>query len=751
MSIVRVKGSVWDTQDNLVVDLLNDLRSAHPEGIIFVSGRHQPNDGNGGWFKWNAVLPVSQDDGLNVIASNKAARGCWVRQNFMSSPPARIWSELQIAKAGQKVFQLHNFTYTPGQGEISIYINGTRLTTQAFVETDEDTITLNTGIRAGDTVEILWRENPTLGTTGQISASTVEYDASQSTLTQTNLQDVIDEIDMMMQTLASIGGGGAAGGVLPTFHAKNIAVDQTVPGIQQTQEYLDYNHNEIMDHIHDPTNAHRATAIWFDPRISGLPAANIQQAIDQISQKIGSGHAADVTFDSSALPDLVSINLQSVVEELLSKITDNAKHLTEHRGDTGYSHSAGTIHYSSAAGLLAPASDVEQALSILEQAIGNQVSAAIDISFDNLVSTMPALNVQEAIDWNSQQIALHSSPNLAPGMKHASSEIDHVPISGMHREDVQGAIYELFGFLETHKTRLIDAHDASAIRFNNGGTGLRSNSVQGAIIEAMGMGMAYRGHLDVTTAADGSEDLSKGGYYTVMIDGPLDASWNTIIVNAPPGGVIQGDMLLADGTSLNYLPNTNPNLGRFNLVSNPLPGTSQQITTAAIGDSALILYGVAGQQAPLLDINGKAVFDTIESRHDIIDALGNVRQDAAHVEYDGTNSHINVATVQAAIDKVQDNLNQHTTGASQKHPASAIVMAPPTGLVGTTVDSLITSFYKQFTDHATGTGAHSGKTIIFDNAGTTFQSSNVEDAIKELAAGSTGGGGIGGPLDLGTF
>lgn len=57
--------------------------------------------------------------------------------------------------AGQTVFNITNFTYTPGTNSLLVFINGQRQTLRDFVETDLDTFTLNEGVIAGDFIDII--------------------------------------------------------------------------------------------------------------------------------------------------------------------------------------------------------------------------------------------------------------------------------------------------------------------------------------------------------------------------------------------------------------------------------------------------------------------------------------------------------------------------------------------------------------------------------------------------------------------
>jgi hypothetical protein len=91
--------------------------------------------------------------------------------------------EFTVTTASRTVFDLAN-TYTPGY--IDVYLNGVKLTSSDYVETDSDTITLTTPATFEDIVQFvnferraiseylpLWRVNETLGVTGIHTFTTV--------------------------------------------------------------------------------------------------------------------------------------------------------------------------------------------------------------------------------------------------------------------------------------------------------------------------------------------------------------------------------------------------------------------------------------------------------------------------------------------------------------------------------------------------------------------------------------------------
>ena len=59
------------------------------------------------------------------------------------------------ATASQTLFNLTNFTYTPGTGSLIVYINGVeKFTGRDYVETSSTSFTLNTPVSAGTLIDI---------------------------------------------------------------------------------------------------------------------------------------------------------------------------------------------------------------------------------------------------------------------------------------------------------------------------------------------------------------------------------------------------------------------------------------------------------------------------------------------------------------------------------------------------------------------------------------------------------------------
>ena len=194
MPITQIRGSVWNTEGNIVVNVLAELPKVDKEGLIFVSGAAYPNDGNGGWFKYEVGQARTGHDGYNIIDPTglKTGKGAWVRQKFVSSTSAGGLSEVQTATAGQQNFTLTKFSYPVGQNALTIYVNGSRLTGSEFTETGPTTVTISKSLRMGDSVEFVGFQRDASGKT--VLASQVSYSTAGSGLTSTDVQAAIDEL-----------------------------------------------------------------------------------------------------------------------------------------------------------------------------------------------------------------------------------------------------------------------------------------------------------------------------------------------------------------------------------------------------------------------------------------------------------------------------------------------------------------------------------------------------------------------------
>ena len=107
--------------------------------------------------------------------------------------------QLFVATASQTLFTLTSGTYTPGAGQLRIYIAGVRQFGNAYTETDTASFTLNVGLTAG--TEVLAEIDGY--TSVSITASSVTFSPAGS-IAATNVQDALAELDTEKAAASSV-------------------------------------------------------------------------------------------------------------------------------------------------------------------------------------------------------------------------------------------------------------------------------------------------------------------------------------------------------------------------------------------------------------------------------------------------------------------------------------------------------------------------------------------------------------------
>lgn len=84
MPIKKVKGSVFNSEDNIIVTNIAALKAiteSNREGFVFVKGHTNANDGGGGNFIYSASTPRANDNGGTIFdpTDTGIGNGCWVR------------------------------------------------------------------------------------------------------------------------------------------------------------------------------------------------------------------------------------------------------------------------------------------------------------------------------------------------------------------------------------------------------------------------------------------------------------------------------------------------------------------------------------------------------------------------------------------------------------------------------------------------------------------------------------------------
>lgn len=102
--------------------------------------------------------------------------------------------EIQIATAGQTVFNLATTQYQPGTNSLSVFVDGVNQygpgAQYAYIETDQDTVTFTNGLHVGAEVKFTTSQ---LNTSGAIDAEQVSYTAPYTDSTPTNVEAKLSE------------------------------------------------------------------------------------------------------------------------------------------------------------------------------------------------------------------------------------------------------------------------------------------------------------------------------------------------------------------------------------------------------------------------------------------------------------------------------------------------------------------------------------------------------------------------------
>jgi hypothetical protein len=717
MALTRVRGSAWDTQDNLVVDTLPELSNVAYEGIIFVSGAIQGNDGNGGWFKWEDLEPRSNHDGFNIIdpTGTTSGRGCWVRQQYSTDPPGKNVSEVQMAATGQTDFRLQHIRYAPGEGSLAIYVNGTRLTPFSFTETAPDMVTINMPLRTNDVVEFIKHENPAGGGTLNVDAGQVNFDNTNSGIQSVTVQGALDELDAAVQM--GVGSGTGTGGAV---NAKRIPYLGLQPDqSNNVQDGMHWIQRKLFDHVNDLNAAHRAQAIAYDPVNTNLQnVLNVQDALDAIYTQMGSGDAVDVGFDNTQTPQLRS-NVQQAMVDLYTLGTLNKSDLADHIAESTAAHACSAIYFNSLLPRFNNIDDTLEAIEKLSSDRDTQIHEAGDVTFDITKHPLGA-TVQLAVDGLADLLDDHKT---ATADAHTAEAVSIRSGAGLSSSNVLDGLLEINTNLENHKVATADAHDAAAIKFGPTPNPLTATNVEAAILEAASGKQIYLGSVDATAPyIPPTGTLNNNDYYTVQTDGVLGAGWT--IGNLNQGDAIKtGDKLIWDNMQFWHVPDTTP-VGA--IISNPTPGQTQSIVAGSDADKGLVIAGSGQRTIPLLTVAG----GDIDTDGTVSDGQGNLRQTAAEVPYSPPTGP--QTTVKAGLDNLKLWGTQHLAGAAgSRHNADTVDFTTNNqNISGQTVQRAVESVQRNLETHQLSLTAHSASGIIFLNNANGIPATNVQAAIE---------------------
>lgn len=730
MSLQRVRSTVWDTSDNLVVNTLADLVKVEAEGIIFVSGGTTPNDGSGGWFRYMQDMSRSQHDGNDIIdpTATGQGRGCWVRQHFTSAPPSKSYSEVQTAAAGQDTFRLTQFRYTPGSGGLTVYLNGTRLTPFSYTELDPQTVVMDHPLRARDVVEFVYQERLTSGTGTDIMAARVEFLPGNTTMVSTNVQAALEEIDLTLHTLAP-------GGTPAIINAANVKYQPVAPDTSNNvQASIHWLQDGLQKHIVNPNGAHQAYAVAFTRARTRFQGNNLQQVLEEVDSLLGQGTASEIAYDPTS-STLTSRDVQAALDELDFKAVGLDADIRGHLTDNLNAHMSSSIGLNTTHSMFINKPNVSVALDDLAKALQNHAHNAAGIDIDSTNYPSLGVTVQAALERLAQEVEEHGAGTY---LQHAAAHVtvDTANSPYLIHDHLQDVLEDLANQAIFHLRRTSNAHDASTIRYIPNGI-ITANDVQDAILQAAAGRLRFRGVVDLTVPFDPNLPQLRNPVVSEMwltfTQGAVDPSWvSKFPAGEAPAQVTGEAVIVYDGTVFWWAPFP---LMTGVIYTHPGTGVNQAITVANPGDTALTLAGVTGQTAPLLDVRGNVtVSGNLLGQNELHDANGNVRQVAAEVAYDlSRNPLIQAGSyVQSALDELTTVLHEHLTARAHRHNASMVTFTSLADVPAVDVQHAIENVQRNLVDHQNSVTAHRAANILFDSSQVNLAAINVQAALEAL-------------------
>jgi len=319
MGLTRIKGSVWDSSDNIVVDTITGLSDIAKEGIVFAKGHTTPNDGGGGQFNYDPDRNrVQANDGTIIDPSGTGiGLGCWVRQYNLSN--------YSLAFFGSNDSNVNNLLTVYGTDGAVVIISSTDNNAGAYVfytalVGGHDGLTNFNGwvsLNAATSLGISWKANTLLTSFTAVSGNGYLVGGTNTTINLPSGSDG-DKIsiadfegtwaDFPVTILGNIEGDTALiADVSFTF------VDLVFSGISNQWEIVSTNSrasNEAADVNYDNT------------LINVLSSINVQDAVDELATiggGGGGGTAASTTYDNSTSL-LAADDVQEAVDELDARI-----------------------------------------------------------------------------------------------------------------------------------------------------------------------------------------------------------------------------------------------------------------------------------------------------------------------------------------------------------------------------------------------------------------------------------------------
>jgi len=204
---------------------------------------------------------------------------------------------------------------------------------------------------------------------------------------------------------------------------------------------------------------------WYDMTAGSLKVYNGSSWIASTSA-IG---ADSVSFDDTGLSYALGGDIQTAIEAIDAELVSLNADLNAHLTDPTAAHAAGAISVSPT---VAGQTNVQDALTSINSTAG---SASSGLS-SHLGDTVDAHDAS-AISFVAYGSV--SSNNVQDAIAELEDEVDAV----------EASITSLTNSLNDHITDSVDAHDASAISYSNGVSGLAATDVQDAIDEMVAGGL----------------------------------------------------------------------------------------------------------------------------------------------------------------------------------------------------------------------------------------------------------------------
>jgi len=535
-------------------------------------------------------------------------------------------------------------------------------------------------------------------------ATRITYDNTLSGLTATNVQGALDEIDGNVDT-----------------NTTNIATN--TGNISTNATNIGNNTTLITDHINDPTDAHDASAISYDNATSGLTATDVQAAIDELEDEID--------------------NITAPVDSVFGRTGA----VVAVAGD----YDADQIDYDNTTSGLT-ATDVQAAIDELEDEIDNIPAAPVtsvngqvgvvvldaDDIDDSLTTNKFATQAQlDQITTNQTDIATNAS-NISTNTTNIATNTGNITTNTTNIATNTSDIATNASNLTNHINDPVDAHDASAISYNNSTSGLTATDVQAAIDEledeidnipaAPVTSVNGQTGVVVLDADDIDDSLTTNKFATQAELDQIATNQTNIATNA--GNISTNTTNIATNASdITTLENRNINTtvplqGGGDLTADrtisldidsataATPAGADQILIADASDSnntkktTLSSLVALVPPAPVTSVNGQT---------------GVVVLDADDIDDSVTT---NKFATQAELDQIATNQSNISTNTSNIATNTANIATNATNISNNT--TLITDHINDPTD------AHDASAISYDNAASGLTATDAQAAIDEV-------------------